>query len=257
MLVLSRKIQEKVLLPGIDASIQVLSIKGGIVRLGIDAPTDVAIVRAELQELSRQGKASRAAAPGKEPSSELRHVLRNHLNAAMVGLALLRRLRQLGRMVELDTTLDQLLQEIEKMNDDLERLGGKPAPPARPARRKALLVEDDVNERELLAGFLRLAGMEVATAGDGLDALDYLRNGEKPDVVLLDMGLPHCDGATTLQHIRRDPACVDLKVFALSGLPPAELGGEYPDTGINRWFQKPVNPEELLRALDGEPSSSA
>jgi carbon storage regulator CsrA len=48
MLVLTRRIQEKVVLPGLGVTIQVLAIKGGVVRIGIEAPMDVPIFRAEL-----------------------------------------------------------------------------------------------------------------------------------------------------------------------------------------------------------------
>ena len=70
-----------------------------------------------------------------------------------------------------------------------------------------------------MAGFLRMSGLEVVTAGDGSDALDYLRKEGRPDVVLLDMGLPRFDGAATLKEIRRTPALAGLKVFAVSGAP--------------------------------------
>jgi len=48
VLVLSRRSQEKVILPGLDIVLQVVSIKGNVVRLGIEAPPDVKIIRAEL-----------------------------------------------------------------------------------------------------------------------------------------------------------------------------------------------------------------
>ena len=95
----------------------------------------------------------------------------------------------------------------------------------------------------------------MATAGDGLDALDYLHKGGRPDVVLLDMGLPRCDGPTTVREIRRDPACAGLKVFAVSASAPEQFGwaGQAGrEGGVNRWFQKPVNPQELLRELKQE-----
>jgi CheY-like chemotaxis protein len=147
---------------------------------------------------------------------------------------------------------------IAKIEEDMQllrqRLEGEaaapaPAPPSRPARR-ALLVEDDQNERELLAGFLRLSGFAVDTAGDGCDALDQLRVGERPDVVLLDMGLPRCDGATTAREIRRDQACARLKIFAVSGHSPNEYNL---DRGsIDRWFPKPLDPAVLLQELTRE-----
>jgi CheY-like chemotaxis protein len=79
--------------------------------------------------------------------------------------------------------------------------------------------------------------------------LDYLRTHEKPDVVLLDMGLPRLDGAATLREIRREPAFADLKVIGVSGHHPEEYNLEPSPRGIHRWFQKPVDPTALLREL--------
>ncbi len=51
-----------------------------------------------------------------------------------------------------------------------------------------------------------MTGFQVDTAGDGADALDYLHSHDRPDVVLLDMLMPRCDGPTTIGRIRRDPS---------------------------------------------------
>jgi carbon storage regulator CsrA len=52
MLVLSRHLGEKIVLPSLDVTIQVVAVKSGVVRIGIDAPPEVAIVREELLEPS-------------------------------------------------------------------------------------------------------------------------------------------------------------------------------------------------------------
>ena len=125
--------------------------------------------------------------------------------------------------------------------------------PSRPeSLRKALLVEDDQNERELLAGFLRISGFDVDTAGDGCDALDRFLAGTRPDVVLLDMGLPRCDGAATTREIRRDPSWAGLKIFAVTGHSPDEYDVDQGPRGIDRWFSKPLDPVALVRELTRE-----
>jgi len=63
------------------------------------------------------------------------------------------------------------------------------------------------------------------------------------------MYLPRCDGATMLRTLRRDPSYNDLKVFAISGYPPEQLGIDARKAGIDRWFQKPINAEALLGEL--------
>jgi CheY-like chemotaxis protein len=119
-----------------------------------------------------------------------------------------------------------------------------------------LLVEDDGNQRELLAGFLRMAGLQVDTAGDGSDALDYLRSRPRPDVVLMDMGLPRCDGPTAVRQIRRDPAFEGLRIFAVTGGAPDQFGLGSGPGGIDRWFRKPLNPALLLHELKQELGAS-
>jgi carbon storage regulator CsrA len=248
MLVLSRKAHEKVLFPGLDASVEVVSVKGNVVRLGIEAPPSLTVLRAELLGLPGQ-----ALPPESRPAdSELRHRLNNRLSTASVGLALLRKLHQHGMKDELDATIDRIEREICALHRDLE--AAPPRPVARPADRprKALLVEDDQNERELLASFLRLAGLHVDTAGDGLDALDYLHTRGRPDVLLLDMALPRCDGPTTVRTIRQDPAYAGLKIFAVTGHPPSHFGEDGGLHGVDRWFRKPLYAEDLLRDLTRE-----
>jgi len=256
MLVLSRRPNEKVLFPTLNTAIQVVSIKGGRVRLGIEAPPEVTILRAELQHLAAERRAPAPPAEAAESGlRQFRHVLRNRLNAATVGLGLLREQARAGLNDHLERTIAKIEEEMQSLQQRLESEAAQtPSRPPKPARKtcKALLVEDEENERELLAGYLRLAGFAVDTAGDGCDALDRLRAGERPDVVLLDMGLPRCDGAATAREIRRDPAYSGLKIFAVSGHSPNEYDLDRSPGGINRWFHKPLDPAVLLRELTQE-----
>jgi carbon storage regulator CsrA len=243
MLVLSRRVNEKIVFPGIDVTVQVVAVKPGVVRLGIEAPPHVAVLREEV--LARDGNGAALPKPSAPTADqELRHQLRNRLNAATIGLALMRRQLQMSQGQNVVATLDKVEQELDHLRRLAEAAG--PARP-RPTRRyKALLVEDDRNECELLAGFLRLAGLDVDTANDGADALDYLRAQGRPDVVLLGMLMPRCDGAATVRAIRRDPAHAGIKVFAVSGHERERFNLDAP---IDRWFTKPIDPQALLREL--------
>jgi len=256
MLVLSRGPNEKVLFPSINTAVQVVSIKGGTVRLGIEAPPEVTILRAELQDrAAERGATTPLAEPAESRLRGLRHLLRNRLSVTTVGLGLLRQQARAGLSDEMERTIAKIEEEMHLLRQGLESEAAQtPSPPPKPARktRKALLVEDEKNERELLAGYLRLAGFAVDTAGDGCDALDRLRAGEQPNVVLLDMGLPRCDGATTAREIRRDPACAGLKIFAVSGHSPNEYDLDCGPGGIDRWFDKPLDPAVLRRDLTQE-----
>jgi CheY-like chemotaxis protein len=219
-----------------------------VVRLGIEAPDSVPVFREEV--LRRQED---IAQPCETPEPALLrgllHQLNHHLHTGSLGLALLRRQLELGRTRDLPATLDRLEQDLAALRGIVaaaERSAG-------PRRRRALLVDDDRNELELLAGFLRLAGIEVQTAGDGCDALDSLRRHGPPDVVLLDMVMPRCDGPTTVRAIRGDPALQGLRIFGVTGAPCDSFGLEEGPTGIDRWFHKPLDPEVLLRELQDGP----
>jgi carbon storage regulator CsrA len=242
VLVLSRRLKEKIVFPGLDTTVEVVAIKPGVVRLGIEAPPEVTVLREEVLPNADRMPA-RAARPVR-----LDHQLRNRLNVAAVGLGLLRRQLQAGLTQAAVDTLDKIDYEFLTLRQQLETSSPKALPrPPTPPRRRALLVEDDRNECELLAGFLRLAGMDVATAGDGAGALDYLQTHGAPDVVLLDMVLPHCDGAATVRAIRGDPAWAGTKIFAVSGQGPERFDLDGGRTGLDGWFRKPINPEALLR----------
>jgi carbon storage regulator CsrA len=240
MLVLSRRLNQRIVLPAFHTAIQVVAVKGGLVRLGIDAPPDVAVYREELLPKD-------TPLPPPSPARQAQ-TLRARLEALAADVLALRRQLQgdLRRLME--TTLAHLEAELRTLPPPDEPGTGK-RPPG--LRRKALLVEDDPNECELLAGILRLSGIDVCTADDGADALDRLQKGTRPDVLLLNMRLPRCDGPATVRAIRQNPAFAGLKIFAVATA-PEECGCPQAAGGVNRWFSKPLNPEVLLRELHRE-----
>jgi carbon storage regulator CsrA len=260
MLVLTRRLHEKIVFPTINAAVQVVSVKSGAVRLGIEAPTHVPVLRAEVQDRAMQWRPSGDLSVAEARLHQLSHLLQNRLSIAATGLNLLQRQLHAGLTHDAELTLDQLRDELELLRQRLEvESEEKPRQVATRACR-ALLVEDDTNERELLASFLRMAGIRVDTAGDGAAALDYLHARSRPDVVLLDMGLPRCDGPTAVREIRRDPALTGLKIFAVSGHTPEEFDLARGPAGVDRWFCKPLDPTVLIQDLNcdlsGAPSSA-
>ena len=257
MLVLSRRLNQKILFPGISAAVTVLSVKGSVVRLGIEAPPKVAVLRGTARTHGGMGS-PRAAAPERTVArtvADSPQPLRDRLRDTGLGLGLVRLLLDAGHTEEAKAALAGLQEQFCLLRRGVE---GKEeqAPPkttATPHKAlKALLVEDDRNQRELLANFLRMGGVEVDTAGDGADALDYLRTRACPDVVLLDMGLPRVDGPTAVREIRRDPHCAGVRIFGVSGHLPDEFDLESGPTGIDRWFHKPFDPATLLHDLTEE-----
>ncbi|REK06817.1 MAG: response regulator [Planctomycetota bacterium] len=245
MLVLSRKQDQKVSFPSLGITVQILRVKGSTVRLGVDAPMEVRIIRDELED----------AGPDEKPREHvirlpqnLRHELRNELNALSISLHLFKQEMDAGYSKDAEATFQKLVTHLERVctNQVLSREG---VSAEKQPESTALLVEDEANEREMLAGFLRLHGYQVATAGDGLEAMEYLENHEKPSVVLIDMRMPRCDGPSTIRRIRENPAYDGVKIFAISGSTPEENHVNPAQDGLNGWFMKPLNPRSLVDAM--------
>lgn len=249
MLVLTRRENEKILLPDVGVTVELMSVSGNRARLGISAPDNIRILREEVAA----GQAIVQKAVSRGPvSREVAHAMLNRLNAASLAAEMLR--LQLADS-EPNGTLDKIVAELKALAAFLQSpQRSEPLVAAASARRpwKALLVEDDANESNLLAGYLRMTGFEVDTAGDGADALDYLRSHDRPDVVLLDMLMPRCDGPTTIGRIRRDPSLEGVRIYAVSATSPKRLGLKTGPDGVDRWFSKPLDPRALVQQLDSE-----
>ncbi len=254
MLVLSRRQDDKIVFPNLGITVEILKIVGRTVRVGVEAPPQVRVLRHELAQKEMADQVESVSLPlpgplvkGTPDSKTADHRLRNRLNQATIGLQLAQKQIEVGQLENADRTLVKVLSEFQSLDEDL---GKREVAAPSVAARHALLVEDDANESELLAGFLRLSGFRVDTAADGCDALDYLSEHSQPDVVLLDMQMPRCDGPTTISAIRQNPQYSGLKVFAVSGRVPADMGVTVGPSGVDRWFRKPLNPQSLVAELE-------
>jgi PAS domain S-box-containing protein len=124
---------------------------------------------------------------------------------------------------------------------------GESAPPLR-----ILLVEDHPDARESLRMLLDLAGHQVFVAADGHDGLETLR-AIRPDVALVDIGLPGLDGYALARTVRADPALRATRLVALTGHGQAEDRARARAAGFDAHLTKPVEPDALQRVL-AEPS---
>jgi len=79
-------------------------------------------------------------------------------------------------------------------------------------RTSVLIVDDDMDIRDLLGETLRERGFDVLTARNGLDALKVLQDGARPSVILLDLMMPVMDGYGFLQQRSLDPALATIPV---------------------------------------------
>ncbi len=111
----------------------------------------------------------------------------------------------------------------------------------RPGKR-ILVVEDDALTRGAIKMLLEWEDCRVDCAADGAEALEVLRRGEKPSLILLDARMPGCDGWCFRKEQREDPDLADIPVVVISGDDASSLEA-------TAHIRKPFQPAELLEQL--------
>ena len=111
-----------------------------------------------------------------------------------------------------------------------------------------LLVEDDFDVREALAETLRDEGYRVECAVDGEQALDYLRAGGKPGLILLDLMMPRMSGTEFRMVQKVDPQLADLPVVLISADGRMEEKALTLET--DGAIKKPIDVDELLSTVE-------
>jgi PAS domain S-box-containing protein len=114
--------------------------------------------------------------------------------------------------------------------------------------RRILVVDDNRDSAESLATLLRLLGNDVRTAYEGRQAL-VVAGSYRPDVVLLDLGLPGLNGYEVAKQIRSLPGLVDAGVIALTGFGTDEDKVMTRQSGFDDHLVKPVDFDSLKRLL--------
>jgi PAS domain S-box-containing protein len=115
-------------------------------------------------------------------------------------------------------------------------------------RHRILVVDDNRDSVQSLAMLLRIKGNEVATAYDGLEAVQTAA-AFRPDVVLLDLGLPKMNGYEAARHIRAQPWGCGMALVALSGWGQEEDKRRALEAGFDQHLTKPVEARSLDKLL--------
>ena len=124
---------------------------------------------------------------------------------------------------------------------------GAPANPV--AGRRFLVVDDNQDSARMLAALLRLMGNEVELAFDGVEALATLER-YRPEVVLLDLGMPRLNGYDTCRRIRQQPWGRDVLLIAQTGWGQNEDKRRTKEAGFDAHFVKPVTLAAINQLLD-------
>ena len=123
----------------------------------------------------------------------------------------------------------------------------KPAP-SEP--RRVLVIEDDMDSAETIGVVLQNYGHQVTIVTDGHKAVD-VATASRPDVVLLDIGLPGMDGYELAQKLRRVPETRGAYIIAVSGFGQERDRARSAAAGFDLHLTKPVEPAHLAQAIAG------
>jgi CheY-like chemotaxis protein len=115
-------------------------------------------------------------------------------------------------------------------------------------RLRILIVDDNRDSADSLAMLLEITGNETFMAHDGVEAIEMIEK-QRPDVVLLDIGLPRLNGHEVCRHIRQQPWGKDIVVIALTGWGQEDDRRRSQEAGFNGHLVKPVDYDKLLVLL--------
>jgi CheY-like chemotaxis protein len=115
--------------------------------------------------------------------------------------------------------------------------------PDHQGRVPVLIVDDDYDVRDAIADVLQTEGIPAAFAGDGEEALDWLRRNPAPCLILLDWMMPRCDGATFREAQRNDPDLARIPVVLLTA--DAHVDEKLRALQVDGVLRKPVDLDRL------------
>lgn len=110
--------------------------------------------------------------------------------------------------------------------------------------RRILVVDDEPDSREAICELLRMAGHDVLQAADGETGL-LLASRERPEVILLDLGLPDLDGYEVARRLRAAPGGQCPFLIGLTGYPRGEVLEQMLASGFDEHLLKTTDPDRL------------
>jgi CheY-like chemotaxis protein len=117
-------------------------------------------------------------------------------------------------------------------------------------RLRILIIEDSLDTAQTMIYLLRDSGHSVEFAINGYAAITVAGR-QKPDVILVDMGLPDFDGVTLVRRLKRNPDLANARVIAITGRTSDDDEARALAAGCERFLRKPVDPKVLDAVLAG------
>lgn len=112
-----------------------------------------------------------------------------------------------------------------------------------------LLVEDNMINAATMSHSLRLYGYEVLHASNGHEGLDMTRR-HHPDLIIMDIQLPHMDGLEVTRKIRSKPESQHIPIIALTAIAMPGDRERCLEAGADEYLSKPVGIKELVRVIE-------
>jgi two-component system cell cycle response regulator DivK len=110
--------------------------------------------------------------------------------------------------------------------------------------KRILVVEDDPDNRRIVAKVLSVEGYHVIEATDGIEALAQAR-AERPDLILMDLALPNVDGWEATRRLKSDPETRSIPVVALTAVAMRGDEEQARAAGCDDYLPKPARPAAI------------
>ena len=132
-----------------------------------------------------------------------------------------------------------LYSELHELSTSQLQLAGK----------RLLIVDDNATNRQILTQQGQSWGMLIHSAQSGPEALDWLHQGERFDLAILDMQMPEMDGLTLAAEINKLPSCQELPLVMLTSIGKPEASDESIERHFAAFLSKPIKQSQLYDAL--------
>jgi len=172
-----------------------------------------------------------------------------------IGLTLVKRLVEMhGGSVEVRSAGEEQGSEFVVHLPTISKPALASAPvscvqPESSSQRRILIVDDNRDSADSLAMLFEITGNQTYLAHDGVEALESIEK-YRPEVVLLDIGLPKLDGHEVCRRVREQPWGKDIVIIALTGWGQEDDRRKSDEAGFNSHLVKPVDYDKLLALLD-------
>lgn len=115
-------------------------------------------------------------------------------------------------------------------------------------KKKILVVDDNHDNRTIIAQMLTLSGYEAVVASGGMQALE-LAESARPDLILMDLAMPGLDGWSTTMRLKANPRLAHLPVIAVTGHVTSEDIKRALRSGCEDYLAKPIDYEQMLQKV--------